>query len=134
MRQLGTWQRDQSARSQAEEELYDFIVTDPALQEALQQYDAAKETLRLAYRGLLCAGAGQWESDVYVPVAALTRPETLAFVLCYAPRSCRVDRGWQLITTGLMDYFQGRDTRFLICDLPRNPLHSSVAVPRDEAP
>jgi hypothetical protein len=121
MTRLGSWQRDQRVRGSAEEELYDFIVTDPALQDVLKQYGAATETLRLAYRGLVFAGAGRWESDLYVPVAALTRPETLAFVLCYAPPPSKLfDRGWQLIATGLMDYFQTMDVRFLTADMPRN--------------
>jgi hypothetical protein len=69
------------AADSAKEELYDFILGDPALYALLQKHGATRNDLTNIYHGLLAAGAGQWVRGHWVSASALCYGFTLEFVL-----------------------------------------------------
>jgi len=70
-----------SRREQAEEDLLDYCLAQPAIQSALGEFGANRSTLMDLYSRLSVSGAGQWAGGHWVAASALAYPDTLRFLL-----------------------------------------------------
>ena len=68
-------------QDEAEEQLYNLVVSEPDLNIILRKYNASEDTLRKIYHQLIMAGAGQWAGEHWVAAAAIANQETLGYVL-----------------------------------------------------
>lgn len=74
-------ERSWEPMEKAENELFKICQAQDDLHNILQEYHANDETLKTIYEKLILLGAGQWCGSRYVPVAALTTPQTLEYLL-----------------------------------------------------
>lgn len=68
-------------RDQAEEALFDYCMSQPAIQSLMEEFGANRTTLKDLHTVLCVAGAGQWAGGHWVAASALAYPQTLHFLL-----------------------------------------------------
>jgi hypothetical protein len=78
---IENWLKDGDEGKQAEQDLYNMVLTDHDCKAIVAKHGANRETLASLYSGLLRAGAGQWAGASWIPCFALAEPWTLDFLL-----------------------------------------------------
>jgi hypothetical protein len=78
---IENWLKQGDERKQAEQDLYNMVLSDHHCIAVIAKHGANRETLASLYGALLRAGAGQWAGASWIPCFALAEPWTLDFLL-----------------------------------------------------
>lgn len=76
-------------KEQSLRELVEHCFNNPDLKDTLDHYGVSRQDLTQIYWQLVAAGAGQWIGKHYVPVAALTRVESLQYIVSHGRKNIR---------------------------------------------
>jgi len=73
--------QESAEKEEAEQQLYNFVLSEPELSSVLKSYNASGNTIKLIYDKMIETGAGQFIKGQWIPASAITNPITLEYLL-----------------------------------------------------